>query len=161
MKLQKFSTPQSLAKMARANLSEEQINELISLLQLQAPRTDITLDLIYLTVAREFGVTVDGIKSDNRHTPFSDVRRIIAVLIMKFTGNNLVQTAAIMNKTHATIIYYRKKHEDLLKTDSVYREKSERLERFFEEVGWKMTIFYTITKLDIKTPETRTHTTNE
>ena len=139
MKLQKFITPQSLAKMAHANLSEEQITELISLLQLQAPTkapgTDITLDLIYLTVAREFGVTVDGIKSDNRHTPFSDVRRIIAVLIMKFTGNNLVQTAAIMNKTHATIIYYRKKHEDLLKTDSVYREKSERLERFFEEVG--------------------------
>ena len=148
--------------MARTNLSGQEIQELINLLQTSSksncptcqfihskkcPDTptddcympqkeiDITLDLICLTVAREFGVTVEGIKSDNRHTPFSDVRRIIAVLILKFTGNNLVQTASIMNKNHATIIHYRKKHEDLLKTDVFYREKFERLRNFFEIVG--------------------------
>ena len=139
MKTKKYLTPQTLCEMAHANLSEDQINELILLLQPQAPTqpngTDITLDLIYLTVAREFGVTVEGIKSDNRHTPFSDVRRIIAVLILKFTGNNLVQTASIMNKNHATIIHYRKKHEDLLKTDAFYRIKYENLECFFKIVG--------------------------
>ena len=137
MKLQKFSTPSALAKMARANLTARQITELITLLQevQQEPPPATIAEIIYSAAAMEFGVTLNGIKSEQRDRPLVDARRIVGILLLKYNGTDITRTADIMQKNHATIIHYKKKHRDLMKTDALYRQKYERLELFFELVG--------------------------
>ena len=70
--------------------------------------TAFTPDLIFQAVEEETGVNLDMIKSCNRKREIVTSRKIAATLLYTLTGFTLETVGTMINRDHASVLYYRK-----------------------------------------------------
>jgi len=75
------------------------------------------LDELYKIVYDKFRISEDQIRSDVRSRGLVDIRRIIAVVLLRNTRMNLKEIGAAIGRDHSSISHYKKTTEYLLETE--------------------------------------------
>lgn len=67
-------------------------------------------------VADIYGITISDIKSRRRLRRYADARAVICYMLYSVKSMTLVEIAKMLNRTHASVIYFNRKAEDWLQT---------------------------------------------
>lgn len=67
-------------------------------------------------VADIYGITASDIVSQRRIRRFTDARAVVCYLLYYRKRMTLVEIAKMLNRTHATVIYFNRKAGDWLRT---------------------------------------------
>ncbi|MBD3798547.1 chromosomal replication initiator protein DnaA [Sulfuricurvum sp.] len=96
--------------------------------QLAEKRSDITIDLIMDTVAKELNIKPSEIRSKSRNSNIVYARRIAIYLSRSLTPNSMPQLAQYFGmKDHTAVSHTMKKIQELMKNDEDFRMKVEEL----------------------------------
>ena len=96
--------------------------------QLAEKRSNITIDLIMETVAKELNVKPSEIRSKSRNSNIVYARRIAIYLSRSLTPNSMPQLAQYFGmKDHTAVSHTMKKIQELMKNDEDFRIKIEEL----------------------------------
>lgn len=85
----------------------------------------IFADSIINVICRYFNLNVDNFKNRGRKMEYCDARNMYAAYIKETYEDQITLTAIgrTINRDHATIIHYLKKHKGLMETDPLYQSK--------------------------------------
>lgn len=87
------------------------------------------LETIEITVALEFGVTVEQMRSKRRFRPWTEARHTAMFFyLMKFPKMTYRQIGDMFNRDHASVIHAKNVVCDLLKYDTIYQSKFKTIE---------------------------------
>lgn len=107
---------------------------------------ELRINSVKTIVLDTLGVNWEDLKGDCRLRPLPDSRKILAFFIKKYCGKiTSVALGRLMNKDHATILYYLKTVDNLRTYDPVFRELMNKIELRINNHN------YTIKNEDIKT----------
>jgi chromosomal replication initiator protein len=96
--------------------------------QLAEKRSNITIDLIMETVAKELNIKPSEIRSKSRNSNIVYARRIAIYLSRSLTPNSMPQLAQYFGmKDHTAVSHTMKKIQELMKNDEDFRMKIEEL----------------------------------
>ena len=86
---------------------------------------DFVVNTILESVASNFGVTVDQIKSNSRKSPLPDVRHIYFYVSRLISDNNIALTylAETINRDHSTGVHAGKKIRGYMETDKILNKR--------------------------------------
>lgn len=86
---------------------------------------DFVVNTVLESVASNFGVTIDQIKSKSRKSPLPDVRHIYFYIARLISDSNISLTylAETINRDHCTGIHANKKISGYLQTDKVLSKR--------------------------------------
>jgi len=65
--------------------------------------------------ARMYGCTVADVKSRKRHRQYAEARAVVCYMLHSCMGWSSIETATLLNRTHATVLYYNNRACDWLK----------------------------------------------
>lgn len=85
----------------------------------------IFADSIINVLCRYFDLNVEKFKNKGRKRHYCDVRNMFTAYIKETYGNQITLTAIgqVVNRDHATVIHYLKKHKELMDCDPEYQSK--------------------------------------
>lgn len=66
-------------------------------------------------VADIYGITVDNILSRRRVRRYVDARAVISYILYYIKGLTTTEVGDVLNRTHASVIYFNRKAEDWLR----------------------------------------------
>ena len=86
---------------------------------------DVVINTILESIASNYGVTVEQIKSDSRKAPLPDVRHIYFYIARMVSDNNIPFTylAETIKRSHCTGIHAISKISGYLKTDKILNKR--------------------------------------
>lgn len=82
-----------------------------------------SVERIQEIVAEEYGITVDDLKSRQRHERFAFPRQIAIYIACAISGMSLPEIGKAFNKDHSTVIHARDKIAQLIQNDPFFNEK--------------------------------------
>ena len=95
----------------------------------------LTATAIQGAVAKEFSVTVDGLRSKSRTKHLTIPRQVAMYLIRELLGTQLVEIgAAFGGRDHSTVIHSLEKVQISLKEDQVFRDRVTQLRTRLEKL---------------------------
>ena len=95
----------------------------------------LTMATIQSAVAREFGVTPDGLKSKTRTKTLTTPRQVAMFLGRELLGMQLVEIGnAFGGRDHSTVIHSLERVQEEMKADPAFAEKVGRLRKALEEL---------------------------
>jgi len=104
--------------------TKEVLKDIIS----EAPQKPITIEVILEKVAESFNLYISDIKGRKRNKTFILPRQISMYLARKLTENSLPQIGdGLGGKNHATVIYAYRKIEGMIKEDSLFKDRVEKI----------------------------------
>ena len=87
----------------------------------------ITIRAIAVMVAKEFGVAVNVLTTQNRTGEVAFARQVAMYLAIEQTGKSLPQVATFFLKDHTTALHAHRKIAELIKTDAALASRIEAL----------------------------------
>jgi len=104
--------------------TKEVLKDIIS----NTPQKPITIEIILEKVAESFNLYISDIKGRKRNKTFVLPRQISMYLSRKLTENSLPQIGdSLGGKNHATVIYSYKKIDEMIKNDSLFKDRVEKI----------------------------------
>lgn len=98
--------------------------------QTTSAETGLSITLIQESVAQEWGVTVDGLRSKVRTHTLTVPRQVAMFLARELLGTQLVEIGnAFGGRDHSTVIHSLDRVQTSLATDSTFRTKLDRLKK--------------------------------
>ncbi len=105
-----------------AEITKEKIDEVISIIDPGNIPTDAMIERILSAVSKEYGVTVQDMKSKKRTDSIANARHVAIYLIKQNTELTLKAIGAIFSRDHATILSSIDKVEQNIKTVNNYEQ---------------------------------------
>lgn len=88
-------------------------------------------NLVLNNICKYFEYNVETIKGKNRLSEYVDCRKMFThYMIENYGGFSLENLGAVINRDHATIIYYRKEHQALYQTNRKYQQNYNQLVKY-------------------------------
>ena len=87
---------------------------------------DLRVNTVKSVVLENLGVSWESLIGESRLRPLPDARKMFAYCIRKYCGKvTSIALGKLINKDHATILYYYKRTEHLREYDAEFRETLE------------------------------------
>lgn len=101
--------------------------------QLSPPATTLSIDAIQHTVAKQWGITVEGLKSKTRTKTLTIPRQAAMYLCRELLGSQLVEIGnAFGGRDHSTVIHSLDRANNLLTTDPDFKKRVDTIQQLLE-----------------------------
>ena len=106
----------ALYSLSGSPVSKESIDQVISIIDPGNISTDALVEKILEVVSKNYGVSVDNIKSKKKTDSIANARHVAVYIIRKMTTLSLKSIGAIFGRDHATVLSSINKVENNIKT---------------------------------------------
>ena len=124
----------AVSSLTSVQINKKIIDDAISVIDPGNIPTDTLIERILSSVCKEFGVTVDELKSTRKTDNIANARHVAIYVIKKTTELSLAKIGSIFNRNHATVISSIEKVGNNIRTVNNYEEM---IERIIKESGKK------------------------
>ena len=121
---------QAIVSFTSAEISKEKIDEIITIVDPGNIPTDAMVERILLAVSKQYGVTVDDIKSKKRTASIAKARHVAIYLIKNNTEMTLQGIGAIFDgRNHSTVSSSLDQVDIMIKTVNGFEREIKRLSK--------------------------------
>lgn len=91
---------------------------------------NIAFEDIMILVCGQYGITARAMRSKNKKREVVDARQVAMVLILKHIPKANTKTVGqYFKRDHSTVVYAKRKVQDLIETDSLFRFKFDKIDK--------------------------------
>lgn len=84
-------------------------------------------DIIINDAASLYGCDTEELTSSKRHRRFADARKVICYILCTLQGKTYSEVGRMLNRNHATVIYYEQKAGEWMRQPMLNTEGAERI----------------------------------
>ena len=107
------------------------------------PTQGLSIPLIQESVAREWGVTVDGLRSKVRTHTLTVPRQVAMFLTRELLGTQLIEIGnAFGGRDHSTVIHSLERVQGTMPTDTTFRDRVNRLKQQLSQLSKTSTVIH-------------------
>ena len=115
-----YNRVSAFSEIDNAELSVEYVRKILNC---SAKKEKLTMDKVALTVANEYGVSVNDFKSPARNQKISAPRHILVYIIRELLGESFENIAEFLDKKHPTMLYSYEKIRDEVRNNAALKSK--------------------------------------